>query len=36
MRTAVLILLCVMLTSCGVKPKRLESAPGFPATYPQE
>lgn len=36
MRMVMMILLCIAVASCGVKPKKLESPDGFPASYPQE
>lgn len=36
MRFAVILLLCLVVSACGVKPKHLEHDGNFPATYPQE
>lgn len=36
MRALLILLLCVGVAGCGVKPKRLDAPSGYPAGYPQE
>lgn len=35
MRILLTVFLCFTLSACGVKPGKLKTVPGFPASYPQ-